>query len=120
MKFACGDFTTWDIGEDIDIASEETIGGCTAGITGFNVSSDGFITPCAVFLENISNIIGKTPEQISEEYKNSILIKNLLKRDFDGKCGKCELKRICGGCRATAYGITGSYKASDPTCWRKL
>lgn len=118
LKFACGDFTTWDIGEGIDIHSEATIGGCTAGITGFNVSSDGNITPCAVFLENVTNIIGKTPKDIHKAYEESILIKDLLKRDFDGKCGKCELKRICGGCRATAHGMTGSYKASDTTCWR--
>ena len=118
LKFACGDFTTWDIGEGIDIHSESTIGGCTAGITGFNVSSDGYITPCAVFFKNITNIIGKTPEDIQKENCKSPLVKDLLKRDFDGKCGKCELKRICGGCRATAYGMTGSYKASDITCWR--
>ena len=30
---------------------------------------------------------------MTEEFKNSILIKDLLKRDFDGKC---ELKRIPG------------------------
>lgn len=118
LKFACGDFTTWDIGEGIDINSEATIGGCTAGITGFNVSSDGYITPCAVFFKNITNIIGKTPQQIHDAYKESVIIKDLLKRDFDGKCGKCKMKRICGGCRATAFGMTGSYRASDPTCWR--
>ena len=70
-------------------------------------------------MEKISpDIIGKTPQEIHKAYRESSLIKDLLKRDFDGKCGKCELKRICGGCRATAYGMTGSYKASDTTCWR--
>ena len=31
-------------------------------------------------------------------------------RDFDqlgGKCGVCEYRTICGGCRARAYGLTG-------------
>ncbi len=120
LKFALNDFKTWEVGNDIDdITAENIFGGCTAGVTGFNVSSDGNITPCAVFLKSITNILGKTPQEIAINYQESSLVKDLLKRDFDGKCGKCKLKRICGGCRATAYGFTGNYKASDPTCWRK-
>lgn len=118
LKFACDDFVTWNLGEGIDIYSESTIGGCTAGITGFNVSSDGFITPCAVFLENVTNICGKTPEEIALEYEKSDIIKTLLTRNLNGKCGQCDLRRICGGCRATAHGISGSYRDADPTCWR--
>ncbi|MDR1425588.1 MAG: radical SAM protein [Rickettsiales bacterium] len=117
LKFVLEDFETWELGE-VDITSDEIIGGCTAGITGFNVSSDGNITPCAVFLENITNIVNKTPEQIGEEYRNSELVKTLLERNLHGRCGTCKLKRICGGCRATAFGVTGDYQGSDTTCWR--
>jgi len=35
---------------------------------------------------------------------------------FDGKCGRCEFRRICGGSRARAYATTGSPFASDPVC----
>ncbi|MCU0585977.1 MAG: SPASM domain-containing protein [Desulfobacterales bacterium] len=40
-------------------------------------------------------------------------------RDYDrlsGKCGACEYKRVCGGCRARAYEATGDYLAEEPLC----
>jgi radical SAM protein with 4Fe4S-binding SPASM domain len=40
-------------------------------------------------------------------------------RDYDnleGKCGCCEYKRVCGGCRARAYEATGNYLAEEPLC----
>ena len=33
-----------------------------------------------------------------------------------GRCGACEYKRICGGCRARAYESTGDYLAAEPYC----
>ena len=33
-----------------------------------------------------------------------------------GACGVCEFKRICSGCRARAYGMTGDYLGEKPFC----
>ena len=33
-----------------------------------------------------------------------------------GGCGVCEFKRVCGGCRARAYGMTGAYLGEEPFC----
>ncbi|MBI1922812.1 radical SAM domain protein, coenzyme PQQ synthesis protein E, partial [Candidatus Poribacteria bacterium] len=33
-----------------------------------------------------------------------------------GKCGACEFRDVCGGCRARAYALTGNYLAQDPSC----
>jgi AdoMet-dependent heme synthase len=52
-----------------------------------------------------------------EIWKNSQVFKQL--RDFNelkGKCGVCEYKRVCGGCRARAYEATGDYLAEEPLC----
>lgn len=35
---------------------------------------------------------------------------------FEGKCGRCEFRHVCGGSRARAYSATGSPFASDPLC----
>jgi radical SAM protein len=35
---------------------------------------------------------------------------------FEGKCGRCEFRSICGGSRARAYAATGSPFGSDPLC----
>jgi AdoMet-dependent heme synthase len=36
---------------------------------------------------------------------------------YKGKCGNCAYVRVCGGCRARAYTMTGDYLAEDPVCW---
>jgi radical SAM protein with 4Fe4S-binding SPASM domain len=43
----------------------------------------------------------------------------LQMRDVDryhGKCGRCEYRRICGGCRARAFAMTDDYLAAEPFC----
>lgn len=117
LKFCVGD-PIWDYG-DFDIEDDAFFGGCTAGITGFNVDSTGLITPCAVLLEPILQVNGQSVSEMVEAYRNSAVIKSLASRNFSGKCGACELKRLCGGCRAVAQGYTGSYLDSDVTCWKK-
>jgi AdoMet-dependent heme synthase len=107
----------WSCSE-YEINDKTIFGGCSAGITSINVSSCGTITPCSVFLEQIVNINGKTTEQIKNIYSNSPVIKDLAKREFNGKCGRCNLKMLCGGCRAIPYGTSGNYLGDDLTCWK--
>ncbi|MBI2877729.1 MAG: heme b synthase [Candidatus Tectomicrobia bacterium] len=43
----------------------------------------------------------------------------LQMRDLDryhGRCGHCEYRRVCGGCRARAYAATGDYLGEEPLC----
>jgi len=36
-----------------------------------------------------------------------------------GKCGRCEFRTVCHGCRARAYSLGGDYLAEEPLClWR--
>ena len=35
---------------------------------------------------------------------------------FEGKCGRCGFRHLCGGSRARAYSATGSPFGSDPLC----
>jgi heme b synthase len=35
---------------------------------------------------------------------------------LEGKCGTCEFRRTCGGCRARAYATGGNYLAEEPGC----
>jgi len=40
-------------------------------------------------------------------------------RDIDsyhGRCGYCEYRKVCGGCRARAYAISGDYLDEEPFC----
>jgi len=88
--------------------------GCLGG-TGFCfISHQGIVQPCGFLHVNCGDI---TKESFAEIWKNSKIFKQL--RDFNelkGKCGVCEYKRVCGGCRARAYEATGDYLAEEPLC----
>ena len=54
---------------------------------------------------------------LAEIYQSSPLFREL--RDpsaLTGRCGVCPFAELCGGSRARAYGVTGSYLADDPLC----
>ncbi len=88
--------------------------GCLAG-TGFVfISHRGRVQGCGYF----DVAAGDLKEQsFGEVYLESPLFHDL--RDLSklkGKCGICEYKRICGGCRARAYEATGDYLDEEPYC----
>ena len=35
---------------------------------------------------------------------------------YGGRCGICEYRKVCGGCRARAYATSGDYLAEEPFC----
>ena len=50
-------------------------------------------------------------------YRNHPLFVSLRDSDaLGGKCGRCEFRKICGGSRARAYGVSGDAFAEDPSC----
>ena len=88
--------------------------GCLAG-TGFcYISHRGSVQGCGYLDIEAGNI---RKESFSQIWADSALFHNL--RDLSnikGKCGICEYKRICGGCRARAYEATGDYLEAEPYC----
>ena len=50
-------------------------------------------------------------------WRDSEVFNNLRNfKKLKGKCGACEYKAVCGGCRARAYEATGDYMAEEPLC----
>ena len=107
--------------EQIDKNGDYTwfFGGCTAGIGQLNMESDGSITPCALLNAKITNIKNKSIEEARLEYSNSSIIKDLLKKNYKGKCSVCNFKHHCGGCRAIPYGLENDAMGEDITCFLK-
>ncbi len=88
--------------------------GCLAGIGFCFVSHRGKLKGCG-YLDVEAGDIRK--ESFGQVWSNSALFLKL--RDLSnlkGKCGVCEYKRICGGCRARAYEATGDYLEAEPYC----
>ena len=88
--------------------------GCLGGITFCFISHVGDLQPCGYFDMQLGNVKEQPFSQIWTESKvfNDLRDYSLLK----GKCGACEYKAVCGGCRARALEITGDYLESEPYC----
>ncbi len=79
--------------------------GCIAGLSYCRIYPTGDVTPCPYLPVTLGNILDKDFKDI---WFNSPVLKKL--RNFNtlkGKCGVCEYRNACGGCRARAYGMTG-------------
>ena len=88
--------------------------GCLAG-TGFCfVSHVGDVQPCGYFDLKLGNV-RETP--LSRIWAESPVLDDLRHPErLKGKCGVCEYKTVCGGCRARALAKTGDYLAEEPSC----
>ena len=75
--------------------------GCLAGITYCRIFANGDVTPCPYLPVSAGNV-RTIPFQ--EIWNTSPLFGALRNPDLlTGKCGRCDFKRSCGGCRARAY-----------------
>lgn len=87
---------------------------CMAGNGFVFVSWRGDVKPCGYFDLVVGNI-RETP--LSHIYRSSSALKDMRTPEkLEGVCGVCRFNRICGGCRARAYAVTGSFMATDPNC----
>jgi AdoMet-dependent heme synthase len=88
--------------------------GCLAGVGFCFISHVGDVQPCGYFDRLAGNV---RAQPFADIWRGSPLFAEL--RDLEalkGKCGACEYKRVCGGCRARAYERTGDYLAEEPYC----
>lgn len=78
------------------------------------VSQKGDIYPSG-FLPLSSGNVRET--RLTDIYRDSSLFRKLHNPDeFEGRCGECEHRRVCGGSRSRAFAHTGDPLASDPFC----
>lgn len=93
-------------------------GGCAAGKMFFRITADGYVTPCPMLPIRLGDV---REQSIREILETSIVLQDLGDRKkLMGRCGKCQFKDVCGGCRAVAYAYTGDYHAEDPRCWQRV
>ena len=93
---------------------DRTTRGCLAGDGYCFISHRGDVTPCGYFPVVAGNI---REQPFHEIYLESPLFCSLRDLEsYGGKCGACQFLRVCGGCRARAYSLTGDYLAEEPYC----
>ena len=88
--------------------------GCLAGTGVVFVSHRGAMFPCGYLPLEAGNI---RREPFQKIWQDSPLFNDLREPGLlGGKCGLCEFKRVCSGCRARAYGMTMDYLGEEPFC----
>jgi heme b synthase len=88
--------------------------GCLGGSSFCFISHTGQVQPCGYLDLDCGQIKEKGFENI---WNTSPIFKDLRNLNhYKGKCGRCEFIKVCGGCRARAYEITGDYLAEEPFC----
>jgi len=91
--------------------------GCLAGTGVCFISNTGEVQPCGYLPVSTGNVL-KT--QFVDIWEKSELFLTL--RDFKtlkGKCGLCEFKGVCGGCRARAFYACEDLLEEEPYCLYK-
>ena len=88
--------------------------GCLAGISYCIISPRGDVQPCAYMDIRLGNVKEKAFDEIWQE---NVMLQELRAANYKGKCGICDYKDRCGGCRARAYYYSGGdYMAEDEWC----
>ncbi|MFA4837162.1 MAG: radical SAM protein [Dehalococcoidia bacterium] len=88
--------------------------GCLAGVGFCFISHTGKVKGCG-YLDVEAGDLKKS--SFSRIWAESPVFRNLRNLEcLKGKCGDCEFKRVCGGCRARAYEATGDYLEAEPYC----
>jgi len=94
------------------------IGGCGAGRIYCAVQPNGLVTPC-VFMPIVVGDLRK--QSLNEIWRHSPVLDDLRDRGkLRGRCGRCQFKYVCGGCRARAYAYYQDYLTPDPGCIREI
>jgi heme b synthase len=88
--------------------------GCLGGSSFCFISHTGQVQPCGYLELDCGQV---TQKSFPEIWNGSEIFRNIrdLSR-YEGKCGRCEFIRVCGGCRARAFEMKGDYMAEEPFC----
>ena len=88
--------------------------GCLAGTGVCFISHEGEVYPCGYLPVLAGDLKYK---KFADVWNDSVVFEQL--RDagkLKGKCGCCEFRNVCMGCRARAFAATGDFLDAEPFC----
>lgn len=87
--------------------------GCIAGRHYCRITSHGGVTACPYIEQEVGNI---HTQPLSEIWHQADQFNQLRQPQLQGKCGVCEYRELCGGCRARPVAQGLDLMASDSLC----
>jgi radical SAM protein with 4Fe4S-binding SPASM domain len=91
----------------------EWSGACLAGRSYFRITPEGDVTPCPYIPQAVGNV---RAVDASALWAGSETFRRLRREMPQGKCGQCDYRLSCGGCRARALAATGDLMGEDAKC----
>jgi radical SAM protein with 4Fe4S-binding SPASM domain len=88
-------------------------GACLAGRSYLRITPQGRVTPCP-YIPEVAGDLRVTP--LASIWASSPTLQRLRQELPGGKCGDCDFRYSCGGCRARAAAATGDLLGEDPKC----
>jgi len=86
---------------------------CPCGVHYCRITPEGRLTPCP-YLPAVAGDL--TRDSFREVWEKAALLQALRHGTPGGRCGRCEYREVCGGCRARAYALTGDPLGPDESC----
>lgn len=86
---------------------------CPCGVQYCRVTPDGHLTACPYLPLPAGDL---RRDRFAAVWSDSALFATLRDGELGGKCGRCQYRLVCGGCRASAYARTGDVLAEDASC----
>ena len=88
--------------------------GCLAGTGVAFISYQGEVYPCGYLPVLAGNLHQQSLVEIWENAPVFLALRDT--GNLKGKCGYCEFRNICMGCRARAFAATGDFLDEEPFC----
>ncbi|HUH13517.1 MAG TPA: radical SAM protein [Longimicrobiales bacterium] len=86
---------------------------CPCGVHYCRITPEGKVTPCPYLPEVAGDLRG---QDFADVWWGSSLFTSLREGELGGRCGRCEYRAVCGGCRARAFAESGDPLAEDASC----
>ena len=86
---------------------------CPCGVHYVRITPEGKVTPCPYLPVVAGDLM---TESFRDIWTTSEVLRKLRFGDLSGRCGRCEYRKVCGGCRARAYADGGDYMGPDDSC----
>ncbi|MBS3897684.1 MAG: putative heme d1 biosynthesis radical SAM protein NirJ2 [Dethiobacter sp.] len=88
--------------------------GCLAGTAYCCILPNGEVHPCPYLPKKVGSV---KEQPFTEIWRTAEMFNQFRSDQFGGKCGTCNHKDVCSGCRARAYYYSdGDVMAEDPWC----
>lgn len=87
--------------------------GCIAGIHYARVNHRGGVTACPYIEQEVGNIHNSSFSSLWDEAEDFVQLRSPT---LGGKCGACEYRKLCGGCRARPLASGKGIMDADDLC----